>query len=64
MKTKDLRKKNTKELADALAETTELVHTVRLGIKKHQTKNVRALRTAKKDIARIKTLLREAEMKQ
>lgn len=57
MKTKELREKNVGELKALLAEKREAVRTFRFDIAAKQVKNHQAHKNAKKDIARILTLL-------
>ena len=59
MKLKDLRKKNTGELEKELKEKTELLSSFRLGISNSKVKNVKNGRNLRREIARIKTLLKE-----
>ena len=57
MKTKDLREKSKDELKRLLEEKKEFVRKMRFDIASKQVKNHRVLRNAKKDIARILTIL-------
>jgi len=59
MKTKELREKNIEELKKLLSEKREVVRKMRFDISTKQTKNHREIRMAKKDIARILTLINE-----
>lgn len=59
MKTADVRKKNPTELAKLLSELEAELRMFRFGMSGSHTKNVRASRAMKKDIARIKTILNE-----
>lgn len=59
MKTGELREKNTEELKKLLAEKREEARSLRFDIATKQVKNHRDGRKAKKDIARIITLLKE-----
>lgn len=57
MKNKELRDKNKEELTVLLAEKRETVRSLRFDIATKQVKNHRDYRNARKDIARIMTLL-------
>lgn len=57
MKIKDLKKKSKPELTKLLGEEKEKVRDLQFKLASRQLKDVRALRKAKKDVARIKTLL-------
>ncbi|HBI17500.1 MAG: 50S ribosomal protein L29 [Candidatus Moranbacteria bacterium GW2011_GWF2_34_56] len=59
MKTKDLREKNINELAKDLGEKRIEAQALAFDISVKQAKNNKALRNAKKDIARILTVVRE-----
>ncbi len=59
MKIKELREKNIEELKKLLAEKTEHVQKVRFDLAAKQVKNTKEMKNAKRDIARILTLLRE-----
>ena len=61
MKLKDLRKKNTSELEKELKDKIELLSSFRLGISNSKVKDVKNGRNLKREIARIKTLLAEAQ---
>lgn len=52
---KDIEKKSDQELETFVAEQRELVRSFRFGTAGANTRNVRAVRTAKKDIARALT---------
>lgn len=54
---KDIKKKNEKDLAKLLTEKREEVRTFRFNIAGSNTRDVRAVRTAKRDVARILTEL-------
>lgn len=56
MKMKDLKNKNTKELATLLIEKQVAQRTFRFGIAGSNLRNVKEGKAAKKDIARILTL--------
>jgi large subunit ribosomal protein L29 len=60
MKMKELREKNIDELKKMLAEKREFVRKIRFDIAAKQVKNNQELRSARKDIARILTLINEA----
>lgn len=57
MKTKDLAKKNTKELADLLTEKRKTLRDFRFGLSGSNARNVKEGKFLKKDIARILTIL-------
>jgi len=59
MKIKELREKNTEELKKLLTEKQEAVRKLRFDIASKQIKNNRELRSNKKAIARILTLINE-----
>ncbi len=59
MKTIDVRKKNDSELKKLLSELEAEIKEFRFGMSGGQKKNIRRARQARKDIARIKTVLRE-----
>lgn len=54
---KDLLKKSEKDLHDMLKSFREQIRTLRFSIGSDQEKNVRRLRSVKKDIAKILTIL-------
>ncbi|PLX26356.1 50S ribosomal protein L29 [Candidatus Parcubacteria bacterium] len=59
MKIKELRKLDINKLNEALAETRNQSRELRFSIANNQLKAVRQLRAAKKEIARILTVLNE-----
>ena len=59
MKTKELRDKNIAELTKLLAEKAESIRKFRFDLAAKQVKGVRQIRTEKRDVARIITLIRE-----
>jgi ribosomal protein L29 len=61
MKLKDLRKKTVGELEKELKDKVELLSSFRLGISNSKVKNVKNGKNLRKEIARIHTLLKEAE---
>lgn len=61
MKTSDLRQKNTAELAKMLSETREKMASLQFDLAGGKVKNIKEIRTAKLDAARIMTLLGELE---
>lgn len=61
MDAKDLRMKSRNELEQLLTEQREALRDVRFKVSRDQTKNVRAIRVLKKDIARILTILNTAK---
>ena len=64
MKAKDLRDKTSDELLEELSNTEESLHRFRFQNATGSVEDVRAIRNAKRDIARIKTILRERELAQ
>lgn len=62
MQAKDLRDKNNEELLALLEERKKELINFRLKLVTGVVDNVRAGRLARKDIARIKTILREREL--
>lgn len=63
MKTKDLRKKTEEDLKQALAERREKLQELRILLSSGKLKDIRDLREAKKDIAKILTLINELSKK-
>jgi large subunit ribosomal protein L29 len=63
MKIKDIRKLNTAELNKKLAELRARSRELRFSLVNNQLKDVRALRTVKKEIARILSILNENRSK-
>jgi len=59
MKIKELREKNKGELNRILIEKKEIIRKIRFDIASKQVKNNKELDKAKKDIARIMTLINE-----
>jgi large subunit ribosomal protein L29 len=59
-----LQDQDTAELRERERETTEQVFRLRFQLSTGQAEAVTKLRTARKDLARIKTLLRERELRQ
>lgn len=57
MQTKDLQNKTRDELEKLLTEQREALRDIRFKVSRDQTKNVRAIRSLRKDIARILTIL-------
>ena len=60
MKIKELREKNSEELKKLLQEKQEMIRQIRFDISSKQVKNNRELRSTKKDVARILTLINES----
>ncbi len=58
MKAKELKQRNKDELKKLLEELTEKQRQLRFNLSLGKVKNVREIRQIKKDIARIKTILR------
>lgn len=59
MKAKELREKTKEELKKLLEEKREFVRKFRFDIVTKQAKNNREMRNAKRDVARILTLIKE-----
>jgi ribosomal protein L29 len=59
MKTKELKRLSNKELQNLLLEKREKVRQLRFGLSQKKVKNIREIREAKKDIARILTITHE-----
>ena len=64
MELKDLLKKSEKDLHKALAESREKLRALRFKDSANQLKNVREIRSTKKIVARILTLLNKKEVKE
>lgn len=62
MKATDIRDKSEEELRQLLQDRSEALMRFRMQSVTGQVENVRAARNARKDIARIKTILREREL--
>lgn len=62
MKATDIRDKSEVELRQLLRERSDSLMRFRMQLVTGQVENVRAARNARKDIARIKTVLREREL--
>lgn len=60
MKTLDIRKKGAPELQKMISELEAELRDFRFGTSGARVKNVRRARTIRKDIARIKTVLKQA----
>ena len=59
----DLREKNKSELESEERELHEQIFRLRFQLTTGQTEGLKKLREARKDLARVKTLLREAELR-
>ena len=59
MKIKDLREKNIEELKKLLAQKEENIRKLRFDLVTKQVKGTRQIRTEKRDVARMITLIRE-----
>ncbi len=62
MKARDLRELSTEELHQQLRDRSEALIAFRMQMTTSVVDNVRGARNARRDIARIKTLLREREL--
>jgi len=63
MKIKELRQKSKEELPKLLSERQNRLLSLRFDLSGGRAKNVKEIHEAKKDIARIKSLARESELK-
>jgi ribosomal protein L29 len=61
MKIKELKEKNTSELKKLLAEKEEGIRKFRFELATKQVKGTRQIRTAKRDVARILTLIQQVD---
>lgn len=59
MKTKELREKSEKELKRFLAIEREKLRDLRFKVSQRQSKNLRAVRSVKRNIARLLTIIKE-----
>ncbi len=59
-----MRQKNTEELKKLLVERTVKMSEMKFSLEDGKVKNLKDIRQARLDIARIETLLREAEINQ
>ena len=64
MKTKELRDMTTKELNDKLAELKSELFNLRFQLATGQLDNPMRIKTVRKNIARVKTIVRERELKE
>lgn len=62
MKAKDLREMTVEELKDLVLEQKEKLYKLRFQLELSQLDNTSQIREVKRDIARIKTLIREKEL--
>ncbi len=62
MKAKDLREMTAEELRDLVLEQKEKLYKLRFQLELSQLDNTSQIREVKRDIARIKTLIREKEL--
>lgn len=62
MKASELREKSTEELNEELAKLNEELFKLRFQNATHNLENPVQLRTVRRDIARVKTLIREREL--
>jgi large subunit ribosomal protein L29 len=60
---KELREKTKDELQNTERELAEQIFRLRFQLTTGQTEGLKKLREAKRDMARVKTLLREAELR-
>lgn len=61
MKSKDIRKKTTEECLGLLSEKSKKIYDVRFASSTAKLKNTKERHNLKKDIARIKTILKESQ---
>ncbi len=59
MKTKEIRKKSREECLKVIAEKTKRLHDVRFAGADARVKNTKEITGLRKDIARVKTILKE-----
>lgn len=59
MKAAEIRKMNTKDIADNITTTREEIAELRRRIHMGETQNIRILRTKRKDLARLLTVMGE-----
>lgn len=62
MKSKELREKNREELRDLEQELKKKLFALRIQLRTGKLKNTNAYREAKRDIARVKTIMREKQL--
>ncbi len=62
MKASELRELTGEELQQRLQERTDTIRTFRFQMATSHVENVRGVRNARRDVARIKTILREREL--
>ncbi len=63
MRANDIREKSVKELNDKLADLKQELFQLRFQMAINQLENPMRIKAVKKDIARVKTVLRENELK-
>jgi len=61
MKTKEIRKKNREDCFKLLSEKKKRLHDIRFGAGDAKSKNTKEASNLKKDIARIKTILKDSK---
>jgi large subunit ribosomal protein L29 len=62
-RTEELREKSKSELENTERDLSEQIFRLRFQLTTGQTEGLKRLREAKRDLARVKTLLREAELR-
>ena len=62
MKAKDLRSKSAKELSNTLEDLRKKLETSVVEYRTKEVKNIKQINSIKKDIARVMTIRREAQM--
>lgn len=62
MKAKDLRSKSAKELSNTLDDLRKKLETSVVEYRTKEVKNIKQINSIKKDIARVMTIIREAQM--
>ncbi len=62
MKADELRNKTINELQDLLSQQKKNLFNLRFQLAAHQLTNVSKIKTVKRDIARIKTVIKEKEL--
>ncbi|HMS92121.1 MAG TPA: 50S ribosomal protein L29 [Candidatus Saccharibacteria bacterium] len=62
MKAKDLRSKSAKELSNTLDDLRKKLETSVVEYRTKEVKNIKQINSIKKDIARVMTIMREAQL--
>ena len=64
MKTSELRQKSNNDLKQILEDKQRALATLNFDLASGKVKNIKEMRAARRDIAQIMTIVREAELKQ